>query len=153
MAESTEALKKLKQAANYTKLAMRKDGPRSFKRGQGALLKVIYKFGDGKLDKDEAKKELGWRGCDVRSVARIAEKNGYLTISDSQEGFTMELSTMGTEVVKKRLEAESKAADSLFTGISDEEVEGLISVCNKISANAKALGVDYSLIQKRHGRR
>ena len=39
MSESTKAIASLKKAGNYMKLAMRKNGPRSFKRGQGALIK------------------------------------------------------------------------------------------------------------------
>ena len=49
MTESTQVLHQLKVATNYSKLAMHKCGPRSFKSGQGAMCKVLYKFGDGKL--------------------------------------------------------------------------------------------------------
>lgn len=56
MSESTKAIASLKKAGNYMKLAMRKNGPRSFKRGQGALIKVIYKAGEGTLSKDDAKR-------------------------------------------------------------------------------------------------
>mgnify|MGYP000803290582 CR=1 FL=1 len=42
MSESTKTIASLKKAGNYMKLAMRKNGPHSFKRGQGALIKVIY---------------------------------------------------------------------------------------------------------------
>ena len=154
MTESTKAIASLKKAANYTKLAMHQEGPRSFKRGQGALIKVIYKFGkDGVLGKDEAKKVLGWQGGDVRAVAKKAADNGYLTIGNPKDGFTMTLTPLGTEVVKKRLAAEDKAADKLFEGVTDAEKEQLISLCNKISANAEAMGADYSLIQKRRGHR
>ncbi len=153
MAESMKALQSLKQAADHAKLAMHKDGPRNFKRGQGALIKVIHKFGNGELDKDTAKKELGWRGCDMRAVAQVAERNGYITISQPEDGFTMVLTDMGTEVVKKRLAAEDKAADALFEGMSSEEKDMLISLCEKVSANAKNMGINPSLIKKRYGRR
>ena len=111
MSESTKAIASLKKASNYMKLAMRKNGPRSFKRGQGALIKVIYKAGEGTLSKDDAKKVLGWRGRDVRFVAKKAADNGYLTIDKPKNGFQMTLSDLGREVIKKRLEAEDKAAD------------------------------------------
>ena len=154
MTASTKAIASLKKAANYTKLAMRKDGPRSFKRGQGALIKVIYKFGkDGTLGKDEAKKVLGWCGGDVRAVAKKAADNGYLTIASPKDGFIMTLTPVGTEVVKKRLAAEDKAADKLFAGLTDAEKDQFIALCDKISANAEAMGVDYARIQKRSGQR
>lgn len=132
MAESSKTIASLKKAANYTKLAMHAEGPRSFKRGQGALIKVIYKFGNGALDKDAAKKELNWRGCDVRSVAKKAQKNGYLTISDAENGFQMTLTDLGTEVIKKRLAAEDKAADAILSGLSSTEKNQLVKICDKI---------------------
>ena len=151
MTESTNAIQSLKKAANYTKLAMRKEGPRSFKRGQGALIKVIYKFGEGTLDKDTAKKTLGWRGCDVRAVAKKAADNGYLTISDPKDGFIMALTQMGTEVIQKRLEAEDKAADEIMGNLTDQEKQTLIELCGKIAEKAEEMGVDYSRIQKKRG--
>lgn len=153
MTESTNAIHSLKKAANYTKLAMRKEGPRSFKRGQGALIKVIYRFGDGRLDKDAAKKTLGWRGCDVRDVATKAADNGYLTIEKPEGGFVMTLTEMGTEVVKKRLEAEDKAADEVLGALTDAEKKKLVELCGKISQKAEEMGVDYSRIQKKRGKR
>lgn len=153
MTESTNVIASLKKAANYTKLAMHKEGPRSFKRGQGALVKVIYKFGKGTLDKDTAKKTLGWRGCDVRNVAKKAADNGYLTIADPEDGFIMTLTKMGTEVIEKRLNAEDKAADEIMGALTDAEKKTLIKLCNKISAKAEEMGVDYSTIQKKRGMR
>lgn len=153
MTESTKAIAGLKKASNYTKMAMRKQGPRSFKRGQGALIKVIYKTGEGTLCKDEAKKVLGWRGCDVRAVAKKAADNGYLTIDNPKDGFTMTLTDLGQEIIKKRLEAEDKAADLILEGLSDAEKDQLIAICDKISKNAENMGISYSTIQKKHGKK
>lgn len=153
MTESTKAIASLKKAANYTKLAMRKDGPRSFKRGQGALIKVIHKFGQSdSISKDEAKKVLNWRGCDVRDVAKKAADNGYLTIANPKDGFQMTLTDMGKEVVQKRLAAEDKAADAILSGLSAAEKKKLMELCDKISATAEEMGVDYERIQKKRGR-
>ena len=153
MSESTKAIASLKKAGNYMKLAMRKNGPRSFKRGQGALIKVIYKAGKGTLSKDDAKKVLGWRGRDVRFVAKKAADNGYLTIDKPKNGFQMTLTDLGREVIKKRLEAESKAADEILAGLSDEEKAQLTSLCEKICQTAEGMGVDYSTIQKKRGKK
>ena len=138
MSESTKAIASLKKAGNYMKLAMRKNGPRSFKRGQGALIKVIYKAGEGTLSKDVAKK---------------AADNGYLTIDKPKNGFQMTLTDLGREVIKKRLEAESKAADEILAGLSDEEKAQLTSLCEKICQTAEDMGVDYSTIQKKRGKK
>lgn len=153
MSESTKAIASLKKAGNYMKLAMRKNGPRSFKRGQGTLIKVIYKAGEGTLSKDDAKKALGWRGRDVRFVAKKAADNGYLTIDKPKNGFQMTLTDLGREVIKKRLEAEDKAADEILAGLSDEEKAQLTSLCEKICQTAEDMGVDYSTIQKKRGKK
>lgn len=150
MVESTSTIASLKKAANYTKLAMRQEGPRSFKRGQGALIKVIYKFGNGTLGKDEAKKTLNWRGCEVRDVAQKAADNGYLTIENPEDGFVMTLTELGTEVIKKRLQAEDKAADEILSALTDQEKLTLAALCDKISETAEEMGIDYSRIQKKH---
>lgn len=153
MSESTKAIASLKKAGNYMKLAMRKNGPRSFKRGQGALIKVIYKAGEGTLSKDDAKKVLGWRGRDVRFVAKKAADNGYLTIDKPENGFQMTLTDLGREVIAKRLEAEDKAADEILAGLSDEEKAQLTQLCEKICQTAEDMGVDYSTVQKKQGRK
>ena len=44
MIESTQVLHQLKVATNYSKLAMHKCGPRSFKSGQGAMCKVCLLY-------------------------------------------------------------------------------------------------------------
>ncbi len=150
MPESTKAIQSLKRAANYSKLAFREFGPKSFKQGQGALLKVIYKFGEnGTIDEKAAEKVLDWEGKELRHVAQKAKKNGYLTIADPEFGFAMTLTDKGKEVVQKRLEAESKTADTILEGLNAKEIETLIKLTDKISATCEGLGVDYSVIEKR----
>lgn len=154
MAESTKAIASLKHAANYVKLAMHEEGPRSFKRGQGALLKVIEKFGkNGSITKDEAKRALGWRGCDVRDVAAIAAENGYIEIDDGEADATYTLSDKGTQIIQKRLAAEDKAADAVMAGLTAKEIAQLEAICEKISKNCEDMGIDYSRIQKKAGKK
>lgn len=152
MAESIEIIKSLKKAANYTKLGMRDLGPKSFKKGQGALIKVLYKFSDeGALCKKKLEKVLGWRGKELRRVAEKAEKNGYVTIADPQFKFEVSLTEKGTEVIKKRLSAEDRAADAILEGLTDEERQQLLTISAKISKTCEELGIDYSEIKKRRG--
>ena len=154
MAESTKAIASLKKAANYTKLAMHEEGPRSFKRGQGALLKVAQKFGkSGSITKDEAKRVLGWRGCDVRDVAAIAEQNGYIEINDGEADAIYSLTDKGSQIIQKRLAAEDKAADAVMAGLSDKELSQLEAICEKIAKNCEDMGIDYSRIQKKAGKK
>ena len=41
MTEAMKTLARLKKASKLTRLAFHKNGPKSFKRGQGALLKFL----------------------------------------------------------------------------------------------------------------
>lgn len=158
MAESTKVIRGLKRAANYSKLGMHELGPRSFKKGQGALLKVLYKFSDdGALCKKKLEKVLGWHGKELRRVAKKAANNGYVIISDPQYKFEVSLTDKGKEVVEKRLAAEDRAADAILEGLSAEERDQLLSITEKIEKTCEELGIDYSVIKehkhhcKKHG--
>ncbi len=151
MTESTKALQSLKKAANYSKLTMGELGPRSYKKGQGALIKVIDKFGEkGTIDKKRLERELGWRSGEVRKVAEKAEKNGYVSIDDSGFEFTVSLTDKGSEVLQKRFAVEDNAADAVFAGLTAKEKDTLIALCDKVSATCEGLGIDYSRIEKKH---
>ena len=103
MIESTQVLHQLKVATNYSKLAMHKCGPRSFKSGQGAMCKVLYKFGDGKLSLKKLEERLGWDGHEVVRVAEKAQENGYVRFATSKKGkLSVALTDKGTMVVEKR---------------------------------------------------
>lgn len=149
---ATAALHSLKRAANYSKLAFHEFGPRSYKRGQGALLKVIAKFGENnKLNKKTAEKILDWRGNELRHIARKAEHNEYITIEDPEYQFTMTLTPKGLDVVQKRLDVENRTADAILGGLTPEEVAKLAELTDKISKTCEGLGVDYSVIKERKG--
>ena len=149
MAESTKALSQLKKAANYAKLAMHKDGPHSYKKGQGALVKVLYKFGDGKLTRKKLTKILGWTDDETTTVAKKAQINGYVRIKKADDKFIVILTEKGNEIVKKRLAAEDRAADEVFSLMTDQEVDELCALCEKVIDACEEMGVDYSLIKER----
>ena len=155
MTESSKARKSLKTAANYAKLAMHDLGPRSYKKGQGALMKVIDKFGEnGSIDKKKLERVLGWKGDEVRRVAEKAAGNGYVAIDDAGFEFSVSLTDKGAEVLKKRFAVEDHAADAVLAGLTPQEVEQLVTLTNKISATCKDdLGIDYDRIEKRSCRK
>ena len=141
MTESTQVLHQLKVATNYSKLAMHKCGPRSFKSGQGAMVKVLYKFGDGKLSLKKLEERLGWDGHEVIRVAEKAQENGYVCFVTSKKGkLSVALTDKGTMVVEKRL------ADEVLEGLTDKERECLLKLTGKVIENCKAMGVDYRTI-------
>lgn len=150
MADSTKLIQNLKRAANYAKLGMRDLGPRSYKKGQGALIKVVYKFSeDGTVCKKKLEKVLGWRGKDVRHVAKKAERNGYVTIQDPEFKFLVSLTDKGQQVIEKRMKAEDRAADAILEALNDEERQQLENITAKICKTCEELGVDYSVIKER----
>lgn len=65
----------------------------------------------------------------------------------------MKLTDMGTEVIKKRMLAEDKAADEVMGALTDKEKVTLETLCGKIIDKAEEIGVDYSRIQKKRGKR
>ena len=57
MTEAMKTLAQLKKASKLTRLAFHKNGPKSFKRGQGALLKFLLE--DDSATQRELVKKLG----------------------------------------------------------------------------------------------
>lgn len=152
MADSSKLIHDLKHAANYAKLGMRDLGPRSFKKGQGALIKVVYKFSeDGTVCKEKLERVLGWRGKDVRHVAEKTERNGYVAIQDPEYKFLVSLTDKGKQVIQKRMKAEDRAADAILEALSAEERQQLQNITEKICKTCEELGVDYSQIKERKG--
>lgn len=157
MTKSTEALHALKRAANYSKLAMHNEGPRSFKRGQGALLKVVGKFGDEKKGITDKKlcRTLGWGCRETMAVAKKAADNGYVTITKKDGGkkgghkHRIKLTEVGQQILEKRLAAEDRAADAVLSYLTDEEKEQLVALCGKVSDACADMGIDYEEIRKR----
>lgn len=151
MAQSTHTLYALKRAANYSKLALHKDGPKSFKKGQGALTKVLEKFGEaGALSADELAGRLRWDGAETADVVKKAQENGYVLEVKGEDGIArVTLTDKGREVVAKRFAAEDRAADEICQRLTDEEKSQLEALCGKIIEQCEAMGVDYSLIRKK----
>ena len=150
MTTSYQALDNLKKAASYAKLAMHINGPHSYKKGQGALLKVVYKFGNGTIKLKKLKKTLRWKQDEVIRVAKKAAKNGYVTINKKKDKTktTVTITELGAEIIKKRLQAEDRAADEIVSKLSNVEVYKLWELTGKIIDTCKAMGIDYDMIRK-----
>lgn len=159
MTESTEVLAALKRAGNYSKLAMHNEGPRSYKRGQGALIKVVAKFGGKKGISDKKLcRTLGWSCHETMAVAKKAADNGYVDIARKSDGkHRISLTKTGKQILKKRMAAEDRAADAVCSYLTDQEKEQLVALCAKVSEACEDMGVDYAQIKKRphrhHGHR
>ncbi len=82
MTEAMKTLARLKKASKLTRLAFHKNGPKSFKRGQGALLKFLLE--DDSATQRELVKKLGVDRRELKGIVKKAERNGYITIEEAE---------------------------------------------------------------------
>lgn len=82
MTEATQTLAQLKKTSKLTRLAFHKNGPKSFRRGQGALLNALLE-NDGATQR-ELVHILGFDRGELKGVVKKAERNGYVTIEDAE---------------------------------------------------------------------
>ena len=122
MNDSTKTLVKLKKASKLVRLAQRKNGPKSYKRGQGALLRVLLEA-DGATQR-ELVSALGLNRAALKDVVRKAERNGYVTIEKTGEKktYAVKLTDEGRKLAKKHDAAQDKAAGIAMARYYRDEV-------------------------------
>ena len=105
MTEATKTLAQLKKASKLTRLAFHKNGPKSYKRGQGALLNALL-ANDGTTQR-ELVKTMGMDRSDLKGIVKKAERNGYVTIEDcdAKHTYAVKLTDEGRKVAEKRVAA------------------------------------------------
>ena len=125
MTEATKTLAQLKKASKLTRLAFHKNGPKSYKRGQGALLNALL-ANDGTTQR-ELVKTMGMDRSDLKGIVKKAERNGYVTIEDAEgeRTYAVKLTDEGREVAQKRVAANDKTADDIIGCLSEEEIAQL----------------------------
>lgn len=141
MTTATKTLGQMKKAAKLTNRAFHKNGPKSYKKGQGALLKVLHKAG-GEASSRDLVERLSFDRGELKNVVRKAERNGYVTIQDAEEKrtYTVKLTEAGEAVAEKRCAANTKTAESILSCLSDEEVAQLNAITEKIIVACKEQG-------------
>ena len=133
MNEATATLAQLKKASKLTRLAFRKNGPKSYKRGQGAL-----------MNQRELVRILGWDRGALKDTVKKAERNGYVTIGnhDDKHTYTVSLTDEGKRIAEKRVAANDKTAEDILSCLSDEEVAQLNAITEKLILSVKDKGVN-----------
>ena len=118
MNEATATLAQLKKASKLTRLAFRKNGPKSYKRGQGALMNALL-ANDGATQR-ELVKILGWDRSALKDTVKKAERNGYVTIGDHEDKhtYTVSLTEEGKKIAEKRVAANDKTAEEILECLS-----------------------------------
>lgn len=142
MTQSTKTLAQLKKASKLSRLAFRKNGPKSFKRGQGALLNALLE-NDGATQR-ELVKVMGMDRSDLKGIVKKAERNGYVTIesTDEKRTYSVKMTEDGRKLAEKRVAANEKTADEILSCLSAEEVEQLNTLTEKIILSCKEQGVN-----------
>ena len=142
MNEATASLAQLKKASKLTRLAFRKNGPKSYKRGQGALMNALL-ANDGATQR-ELVKILGWDRSALKDTVKKAERNGYVTIGDHEDKhtYTVSLTDEGKKIAEKRVAANDKTAEEILECLSAEEVAQLNAITEKLILGIKDKGVN-----------
>ena len=142
MNEATATLAQLKKASKLTRLAFRKNGPKSYKRGQGALMNALLE-NDGATQR-ELVKILGWDRAALKDTVKKAERNGYVTIGDhaDKHTYTVSLTDEGKQIAEKRVAANDKTAEDILSCLSAEEVAQLNAITEKLILGIKDKGVN-----------
>ncbi|WP_172136192.1 MarR family winged helix-turn-helix transcriptional regulator [Adlercreutzia sp. ZJ473] len=141
MTTATKALSQMKKASKLTNRAFRKNGPKSYKKGQGALLKVLHVSG-GQASSRELVERLSFDRGELKNVVRKAERNGYVTIEDAEEKrtYTVKLTEEGEKIAERRCAANSKTAEEILSCLTDEEIDQLNAITEKIIVSCKEHG-------------
>ena len=142
MNEATATLAQLKKASKLTRLAFRKNGPKSYKRGQGALMNALL-ANDGATQRERVK-ILGWDRSALKDTVKKAERNGYVTIGDHEDKhtYTVSLTDEGKKIAEKRVAANDKTAEEILECLSAEEVAQLNAITEKLILGIKDKGVN-----------
>lgn len=142
MNDALNTLVKMKKAAKLVRLAQRKNGPKSYKRGQGALLRVL-------LEKDGATQRefvstLGMNRSALKDIVRKAARNGYVTIEEAGEKklYAVKLTDEGRALAEKREAAQEATAEKILAVLSDEERAQLDAISEKLIVSLKEAGID-----------
>ena len=142
MNDYSKTLIKAKKASKLVRLAQRKNGPKSYKRGQGALLRVLLE-NDGATQR-ELVVALGVNRAVLKDIVRKAKRNGYVTIEDTGEKklYAVKLTAEGRKLAEKHEAAQDKTAEKILSALSAEERAQYDEINDKLIVSLKEAGID-----------
>ena len=141
MNQATATLAQLKKANKLVRLTFRKNGPKSFKRGQGALLNALIEH-DGATQR-ELVEIMGMSRRDLKDIVKKAERNGFVTFEDAdkERTYAVKLTDDGRALAQKRAAANDRTAEEIVSCLSEEEVAQLNAITEKLILSAKEKGI------------
>ena len=139
---AAQTLAQMKKADKLVKLAQRKNGPKSFKRGQGALLNILLD-NDG-ITQRELIAKMGMDRADLKSIVRKAARNGYVTFEDAagKKTYSVKLTDEGRKLAEKRVAANEKTAEEILSVLTAEEIAQLDAISEKLILGCKDAGIN-----------
>lgn len=142
MDNAVKTLEQLKQADKMARLAMRKNGPKSYKRGQGALIKALSEH-DG-ATRDELVDALNADRGTLKDIVLKAQRNGYVTMEniEGKKAYTVKLTEEGRNLAAKRNAANEKAAQKVVAVLTAEEQQQLDALTAKLIAGIEEQGIN-----------
>ena len=141
MNDASKTLAQMKKANKLVQLAFRKNGPKSFKRGQGLLLNAL-RNNDGALTRDDVIWIMGCDRCELKGVVKKAVRNGYVTFeNDEEHGYSVKLTDLGRQLAEKRVAANDRTAEEIVSCLNAEEIAQLNAITEKLILGCKAQGV------------
>ena len=157
MNEAAKSLAQLKKANKLVRLAFHKNGPKSYKRGQGALLRALLE-NDGATQR-ELVKTLGMNRSNLKEIVKKAQRNEYVTIEsvDEPRTYAVKLTNLGRELAEKRVAANDRTAAEILSCLTAEEVKQLDAITEKLIVAMKEKGISgkkkgYKVRRKKHRR-
>jgi DNA-binding MarR family transcriptional regulator len=141
MTTASESLRQLKKANKLVRLDFRKNGPKSYKRGQGSLLNVLLDH-DGTTQRELVAILDVDRGT-LKDYVKKAQRNGYVTIGDHKDKktYTVNLTDEGRKLAQKRRDADEKVAEDIMSALTPEEQAQLDTITEKLIVSLKEKGV------------
>ena len=141
MSGALKTLNKMKKANKLTQLYFRKNGPRSYKRGIGALLIALE--AEGSATQRDLVVATGLSRANLKDVVKKAVRKGYDTIegAEGKKTYTVALTEEGKAVAAKRVAAQEKAANKFAETLTADELAALDAICEKLIIAAKGDGV------------
>ena len=143
ISKELKTLSKMKKANKLVQLYFHEKGPRSYKRGVGALLSTLAKTKKGSETQRELSAALGLSRKDLKSVVKKAQRKGFVTIEDAdkKKTYIVSLTPDGAQVATKRDAAQQEAAQVIANALSAQDLEKLDEICEKLIVAIKAEGI------------
>lgn len=153
MNDYAKTLAKMKKAGKLVRLSQRKNGPKSYKRGQGALLRVLLE-NDGATQRELVSK-LGMNRAALKDIMRKASRNGYVTIEKTGEKklYAVKLTDDGRKLAKKHEDAQDKTAEEILSALSADERAQFDAINEKLIVSLKEAGIDGKKKGRKHHRK